>query len=133
MNRYTWLDEYLQSKPGAQKDYKTEWGWFRYRVCDRMFAAVCTPEADHPQHRGRTMAILKCDPLLAELLRTQYEDIVPGFYMNKRNWNSVYLDGAVPEDVLKLLCDEAFDRTYAALTKKERAGIENAPKDAGQR
>lgn len=32
MNRYEWLDAYLLAKPGAVKDYKPEWGWWRYQV-----------------------------------------------------------------------------------------------------
>ena len=38
--RYEWLDEYLLSLPRAEKDYKPEWGWFRYMVRGKLFAAV---------------------------------------------------------------------------------------------
>jgi predicted DNA-binding protein (MmcQ/YjbR family) len=62
----------------------------------RLFAAVCTPDVKYKPHNGREMVILKCEPMLCELLRAQYPDIVPGFYSDKRNWNSVYLDGDCP-------------------------------------
>ena len=46
--RYEWLDGYLLSFPGAEKDYKPEWGWFRYMVRGKLFAAIRNREAiDH--------------------------------------------------------------------------------------
>lgn len=123
MNRYTWLDGYLLSKPQAEKDFKAEWGWFRYMICGKMFAAVCTPDPNHPLHAGRTMVILKCEPQLAELFRTQYADVVPGFYCNKQHWNSIYLDGAVPDDTLKGMCDMAYGLVLQKLPKKTQQEI----------
>ena len=93
-NNYEWLDGYLLSKPGAASEFKAEWGWLRYLVGGKQFAAVCTPGEAYKPHAGRTMVLLKCDPMLAELFRQQYADVVPGFYSDKRTWNSVYLDGA---------------------------------------
>lgn len=118
MNRYQWLDEYLQNKPGVSKDYKAEWEWFRYLVQGKMFAAVCTPGEEHPTYAGRTMVMLKCDPQLAELFRAQYPDVIPGFYCNKTHWNSVYLDGQVPEETLRGMCDMSYNLVCASLPKK---------------
>ena len=78
MNRYPWLDAYLLAKPGAEKDYKAEWAWLRYRVAGRLFAAVCCPGAQYGVYAGREMVILKCEPALAELFRMQYADVLPG-------------------------------------------------------
>jgi predicted DNA-binding protein (MmcQ/YjbR family) len=39
-----WLDSYLLEKPGAEKDFKVEWEWFRYQLRGKLFAAVCTPD-----------------------------------------------------------------------------------------
>lgn len=123
MNRYPWLDETLRAMPGAAKDYKAEWGWFRYLVGGKMFAAVCTPGEAHGVHAGRTMVILKCDPALAELFRAQYPDVTPGFYSNKTHWNSVYLDGAVPEDVLRGMCEQSYRLVVKGLPKRVRDGL----------
>ena len=123
MNHYPWLDAYLQQKPGATKDYKAEWDWFRYLVGGKMFAAVCTPGKEHPSYGGRTMVTLKCDPQLGELFRAQYPDVIPGFYCNKLHWNSVYLDGQVPEAVLRGMCDQSYDLVRASLPKKVRQAL----------
>ena len=118
MNKYEWLDAYLLSKAGAVKDYKLEWGWFRYQVGGKLFAATCQPGPEHKGYDCRELLTLKCEPLLAEALRAEYTDIIPGFYMDKSNWNSVYLDGDVPDDALQGLCDRSYELVFGKLTKK---------------
>ena len=120
MNHYPWLDEYLLAKPGADKDYKEEWGWDRYLVSDKMFAAMCQPGPEPKGYNCRQLLTLKCDPALSELLRAEYPDIMPGFYMDKRHWISVFLDGAVPEEVLRDLCDRSHQLVFSKLTKKKQ-------------
>ncbi|MEG0825321.1 MAG: MmcQ/YjbR family DNA-binding protein [Oscillospiraceae bacterium] len=123
MNIYPWLDDYLQSKPGVTKDYKIEWEWLRYQVGGKLFAATCQPGESYKGYDCRELVSLKCEPLLAEALRAEYPDIIPGFYMDKRNWNSIFLDGAVPEDVLRDLCDRSYELVFSKLTKKLQAEI----------
>ncbi len=123
MNHYSWLDSYLLAKAGATKDFKAEWGWRRYQVGGKMFAAACQPGPAHPAYDGRELLTLKCDPILAEALRQDYPDIIPGFYMDKRNWNSVYLDGSLPEELLRNLCDQSYNLVFSKLTKTLRQEI----------
>ena len=118
MNQYIWLDSYLLAKPGAEKDYKVEWGWWRYRVGGKLFAATCQPGPQYQGYDCRELLNLKCSPGLSELLRMEFPDIIPGFYSDKRHWISVFLDGAVPEDVLKDLCDQSYTLVFQSLTKK---------------
>ena len=126
MNKYEWLHEYLLSLPGCVTDYKLEWGWQRYQVGGRMFAATCQPGEEHEGYDKRELITLKCEPLLAEALRQEYADIIPGFYMDKRNWNSIFLDGEVPQDVLRGLCDRSYGLVFAKLTKKLQKEITEA-------
>lgn len=123
MNRYQWLDEYLLSKAGAEKDYKEEWEWYRYRVGGKMFAATCQPDPKYQGYDHRELLSLKCEPMLSELMRTEYKDIVPGFYMDKRSWISVFMDGEVPDEVLRDLCDRAYAAVFDGLTKKAKREI----------
>lgn len=118
MNQYEWLDAYLLEKAGVQKDYKQEWGWWRYQVGGKLFAATCQPGPEHKGYDCRELLTLKCEPMRAELLRAEFPDIIPGFYCDKRHWISVFLDGAVPEDVLKDLCDSSYRLVFEKLTKK---------------
>ena len=127
MDDWIWLDEYLKSKAGAAKDYKAEWGWERYMVGEKLFAATCCPGDKYaPEYAGRPLLTLKCDQLEAEFLRQQYADILPGFYMDKRSWISIRLDGNVPADIIKGLCDASYGLVFAKLTKKmQRQILEN--------
>ncbi len=114
---YEWLDEYLLSKKAAVKDYKAEWEAFRYMVGGKMF---CMMGGDKS---GRPIVSLKCEPLFGEALRQQYADIIPGYYMNKVHWNSVYRDGSVPDDVLRQMADMSYDLIFRSLTKKVQAEL----------
>lgn len=118
MNRYPWLDEALLALPGCEKDFKAEWGWHRYQVGGKLFAAMCAPGPEHRVVGGHEILSVKCDPQLSELLRSQYPDIVPGFYMDKRCWISILLDGSVPDDLLRKLCADSYSLVFSKLTKK---------------
>ena len=115
---YPWLNEYLLSKPGAEKDYKEEWAWHRYMVRGKLFAAICQPEEKHKVYGGRPLINLKCDPRMAEGIRETYPELVlPGFYSDKRHWNAVFLDGDLPDEVLRDFCDLSYRLIVEKLPK----------------
>ena len=117
---YEWLHGYLLSKPGAEHDYKEEWNWDRYMIRGKMFAAITgIPQGmKDERYNGHPLLNLKCDHRLAEAFRAEYPNaILPGFYMDKRNWNAVLLDAELPEEVLKDLCDLAYRLILEKLPK----------------
>lgn len=114
---YPWLDEYLMAKPGAEQDFKLEWGWRRYMVRGKLFAAVCAPGPEHKVYGGHELVNLKCDPRMSELFQAQYPEVLPGFYCDKRLWIAALLDGALPEDVLRDLCDQSYRLVVEKLPK----------------
>ena len=115
--RYEWLDEYLLSFPGVEKDYQPVWQWFRYKVRGRMFAAVCSPAENYQIYGGHDLVNLRCLPAEGKLLRRAYPDILPGFYSDKRTWISCLLDGGLPEAVLRDLCGRSYELTVKKLPK----------------
>lgn len=117
---YPWLDEYCTAKQGALRDYKAEWDAVRYLLCGKMFAMCGGDKA------GRALITLKLPPEEGEFLRRQYADIIPGYYMNKQHWNSVYLDGAVPDNVLRGMVDQSYALLLASLTKQQHAQVTGA-------
>ena len=66
---------------------------------------------------------LKCDPLRAEQLRQQFEQIVPGYHLNKRHWNTLRLDGTLPADLLAELLAHSHALVVASLTRAQRAEV----------
>lgn len=116
---YDWLDAWLLSKPGAEKDFKIEWQWHRYMVRGKLFAAICAPEGmKDARYNGHELVNLKCDPELGRLLQEQYPEILPGFYCDKRLWIAALLDGNLPEEVLRDLCDKSYRLVVEKLPKK---------------
>ncbi len=120
---YDWLDGYLLSLPGAEKDFKLEWQWHRYMIRGKLFAAVCAPGPEHKTYGGHELVNLKCDPRLAELYRAQYPEVLPGFYTDKKNWNAVLLDGGLSDEVLRDMCAHSHQLVFAKLTKKAQKEI----------
>ncbi len=119
MEHCPWLGEYLLAKPGVTKDFKEEWDWHRYLVGGKMFAALMHPSDKYdPSYAGKDLINLKCDPLLAELWRQEHPEVMPGFYSDKRTWNSVDLGGSLPEARLKVMLDDSYRLVFEKLTKK---------------
>ncbi len=116
--RYTWIDAYLLGKKGVTKDFKAEWNWIRYHVGEKMFAAICLDANGEP-----SLITLKAEPADGELLRAQYADIIPGYYMNKVHWNSIRPDGAVPDALMQNLLDKSYALVLGGLTKKKQKEI----------
>jgi len=52
---------------------------------------------------------LKCDPQYALELRDEYAQIIPGWHMNKKHWNTVYFEDGLPEELLRKLIDHSYD------------------------
>lgn len=118
--KYQWLDEYLTALPSVEKDFKQEWGWFRYMIGGKMFAALCLNDNGTPEY-----ITLKLLPSEGQLLRDMYEDIIPGYYMNKLHCNSVKYDGSVPDDLLKDMLYKSYSLVLSGFSKKKQAEILN--------
>ena len=124
--KYEWIDEFLMEKPGVTKDLQEEWNWIRYQIEGKMFAAICRDDDNKPVY-----ITLKLEPAEGEFWRGQFEDVIPGYYMNKIHWNSIKADGEVPDDVVKGMLENAYSIVFHSLSKKKQKEIlENNAKDA---
>ena len=114
---YPWMDDYFLAKPGATKDYQPDWEATRYFIGDKMFGLL------GDDNKGNELITVKCEPLFGEYLRETYPDITAGYHMNKVHWNSVRMDGKVPDDVLKEMIDMSYTLVLESLTKKKQKEI----------
>ncbi|MCO7125838.1 MmcQ/YjbR family DNA-binding protein [Sporolactobacillus shoreicorticis] len=73
---------------------------------------------------GRPIITVKLLPQFGAHLREEYDAIVPGYYMNKAHWNSLYLEADVPEHVLKTMLDQAHMLVLSSLSRKARQELE---------
>jgi predicted DNA-binding protein (MmcQ/YjbR family) len=68
---------------------------------------------------------VKCDPGLAVALREEYpQAVTAGYHLNKRHWNTVRLDAAVPDDVVADWIQDSYDLAAASLTRAQRAALD---------
>ena len=67
---------------------------------------------------------LKCEPEKAIELREHYPSVLPGYHMNKQNWNTVMLDKTISDNLLKQWIDDSYWLVVETLPKKDRAGLE---------
>jgi predicted DNA-binding protein (MmcQ/YjbR family) len=63
---------------------------------------------------------LKCDPELAVELREKYDAVAPGYHMNKLHWNTVILDGSIPDKYIYELIDLSYELIVKKLSIKEK-------------
>ena len=84
-----------------------------YKVCGKMFALIAWQESP-------LRITLKCDPVEALALRDQYPAILPGYYMNKRHWNTVYLDGSIEPVFLEKMVQDSYNLVVRGLPKTMR-------------
>ena len=101
------------TKPGSAEDYPFGDEVAVFKVAGKMFALV-------PLGPAPGSVSLKCDPGLAAGLRGRYEAITPGYHLNKRHWNTVALDGSVPDEEVLELVDHSYDLVLAGLTRAQR-------------
>ncbi|MGW0820010.1 MmcQ/YjbR family DNA-binding protein [Streptomyces sp. NPDC002845] len=89
-----------------------------FKVLGRMFALSALD--------ARPLKVnLKCDPEDAVRLRAEYEGlIVPGWHMNKRHWNTVTVDGDLPDRLVRELVEDSYDLVVAGLPRAERLRLD---------
>jgi predicted DNA-binding protein (MmcQ/YjbR family) len=90
-----------------------------FKVMNKVFALIPV-DANPPQ------ISLKCDPVLAGMLRETYPVVTPGYHLNKRHWNSVEVDGSVPEDEIKEWIDHSYEQVVRGLSKAQRQVLEQS-------
>jgi len=67
---------------------------------------------------------LKCDPEIAIELREQYEDVLPGYHMSKKHWNTIQVNGSISDDLVYKWVKDSYDLVVAKMTKKMRLELE---------
>lgn len=118
MEQYQWLDECLQKQPSTEKEFQPAWQAYKYLLCGKMYAYIGIDDRN-----GRPIVTLKLEPAFSDMLRSKYEDIVPGYYMNKIHWSTAYLDGNIPQDVIADLVYASYQLVRSSLSKKAQLGI----------
>jgi predicted DNA-binding protein (MmcQ/YjbR family) len=121
----TELKARLAGKPSATAGEPFGPGVIVYKVAGKMFAIV-------PDDAEDVRLTLKCDPVLAEVMRGQYAAITPGYHTDKRHWITIRQDAGLPDAELKRLIDRSYDLVRSRLTGAARAALERAEAGGGR-
>jgi predicted DNA-binding protein (MmcQ/YjbR family) len=116
---YELIQERCLSKKGAVEDYKKEWDAVRYFVGGKMFAMVGNYKD------GRPIVSLKHTPDYGIDIQDKYPDVIPGYYLNKAHWSSIFIEGNVPKTVIIEMIDQSYGLVFQSLSKKTQKEIMN--------
>ncbi len=107
------LRTYLLSKPEALEDFPFGPDAYVYKVQGKMFALLYEKD-------NKARINLKCDPQQAVELRDVFSAVIPGYHMNKTHWNTVLLDGDVPDGELRRMVDHSYGLIFRKLTSAQK-------------
>jgi predicted DNA-binding protein (MmcQ/YjbR family) len=110
--------EYCLSKPRATEGTPFGPDVLVFKVRGKMFALAALEEIP-------TTVNLKCEPDLALELRDRYEQVRPGYHMNKRHWNTVEIESGIPDAEVRKMIDHSYQLVIKSLPKAERKKLEN--------
>jgi predicted DNA-binding protein (MmcQ/YjbR family) len=101
--------EYCLTKPGATEGTPFGETVLVFKVGGKIFALASLDEVP-------ARVNLKCDPDLALELRDRYEQVRPGYHMNKKHWNTIEIEAGISETELRKM----IDHSYALVAKKAK-------------
>ncbi len=104
--------EYCLTKPGATEGTPFGETVVVFKVGGKIFALASLDEIP-------ATANLKCDPDLALELRDRFEQVRPGYHMNKKHWNTVELESGVPDAELRKMIDHSYELIVRQLPKSK--------------
>lgn len=106
--------QYCGEKLGAEASFPFGPDTLVFKVRNKIFA-ITGLDNEIPS------ANLKCSPSWSVELREQYDEITPGYHMNKTHWNTVILEGMLSDQLIKKLIDYSYELVVGSLPKKEQA------------
>ncbi len=112
------IREYCISKSGVEETFPFDETTLVFKVMGKMFALL-------PLQSENCRINLKCDPDRALELRESHHQIIPGFHMNKKHWNTVILEDGLKRVLLMELIDHSYELVVSKLTKKLKAELFN--------
>ncbi|NOU51432.1 MmcQ/YjbR family DNA-binding protein [Pseudoalteromonas sp. JBTF-M23] len=117
------VHQYLLSKPEATVSQPFGEGVDVYKVKDKMFATLAQGKDMGGERSDIWRINLKCDPDEAQALRDIFPSVLPGYHMNKRLWNTVLLDGSIPQGEIERMIDNSYLLVVKKMPKKLQTSL----------
>jgi len=117
-------EQYLLSKIETVLTYPFDEEVQVFKVKNKMFATLALGKMGKGDGEKQDWWLnLKCDPDEAIMLRDIFPSVIPGYHMNKRLWNTIILDGTIPQGEIERMMDNSFMLVVNNMTKKDQASI----------
>jgi len=121
-------EDYLLSKPETSLYYPFGDDVKVFKVKNKMFATIAhgsTAKSAKASDEAKAhyWMNLKCDPDEAVMLRDIFSAVMPGYHMNKSQWNSIILDDSIPQGELERMMDNSYMLVVSKMTKKDQQSI----------
>ena len=97
--------------------------WQLVRVKQSKKAFLWTYEKD-----GFLNLNVNADPEWRDFWRSTYESVIPGYHQNKEHWNTIILDGSIPDEDVKRMIAESYDLVTDSPTKRIYEAVKKIPK-----
>jgi predicted DNA-binding protein (MmcQ/YjbR family) len=107
------LRAWCLQQPGAIEDFPFGPTPSVFRVAGKIFAL------SRLQSTPLEVSV-KCEPELAVGLRETHPAIRPGYHLNKRHWNTITLDGSLPDQFVRDMIEDSYDLIVSALPRGTR-------------
>ncbi|UPT67981.1 MAG: MmcQ/YjbR family DNA-binding protein [Sphingobacteriales bacterium JAD_PAG50586_3] len=107
------LREYCMAKKHVTEGFPFDNETLVFKVMNKMFALTSI-------NNNPLSVNLKCDPEKAVALREEYSCVLPGYHMSKQHWNTVVIDGSVPDKLVMEWIDDSYNLIVASLPKRVR-------------
>ena len=107
---------YCLQKKEVTEEFPFDENTLVFKVRGKMFAATDIEAFEEGVN-------LKCNPEKALLLREKYNSVLPGYHMNKKHWNTIVMDGLIPDNIIEQWIDESYRLVVENLPKKNRVGL----------
>ena len=111
------LEKHLSGLHGSDASYPFGPEALVFKVMGKMFALVS-------QKEQIPRVTLKCAPADAEVLVSEFESIIPGYYMNKKHWITISLTHEVSDEMITDLATGSYKLVVSKLTKADRSKLE---------
>ena len=120
------VKEYLLNKPFSVETFPHGEGVSVFKVKHKMFATLSEGKMDNEASEDSESICwvnLKCDPQEAITLREKYPSVIPGYHMSKVHWNTIKLDGSVPQVEIQRMMDNSFYLVVNNMAKIDQQSI----------
>lgn len=110
------IREYCLQKKAVTESFPFDESTLVFKVMGKMFALTSLEKEPSIN--------LKCDPGKAIELRERFPAVQPGYHMNKRLWNTIYLDESITDNLIREWIDHSYNLVVEKLPKKDQIQLQ---------